>query len=120
MTKSEEKTIRNVIEIFEANHIPSNKRSWEVHTCAARLMVADYDGSLTANPEPWTELTIEEYEGYANGRQVTRSISMTLKGECRDALIAMLSRKPQPMGDRKGRPHPQAHFISVAEESAED
>lgn len=89
---------RHDITIFESGHTPSNKRSWEVHECNARLIVADYDGSLAANPNAWTEITLEEYESYESGRSTTRSISMTLKGDLRQSLIDMLRRDPQPIG----------------------
>jgi hypothetical protein len=92
---------RHDLDIFESGHVPSNKRSWEVHQCNARLRVADYDGTLEVNREPWTEITIEEYETYESGRSVTRSISITLKDDMRRTLIDMLSREPQPVGSHK-------------------
>lgn len=108
---------RHDIDILEINHVPYNKHSWKVHTCSAVLHVADYDGSLAVNRDAWTEITLSEFEGYESGRQVERNISITLKGEMRDALIRMLSRPAQPIGDSEGNPHPQANLISVAEES---
>jgi hypothetical protein len=89
---------RRDLEFFETNHIPSNKRAWEVHKCNARLAVADYDGTLAANRKPWTEITVEEYETYESGKSTTRSVTFYLHEDNRQALIDMLSRDPQPVG----------------------
>jgi hypothetical protein len=89
---------RRDIEFFESGHTPYNKRTFEVHECNARLSVEDYDGSLERNPNPWTQITLSEYETYESGKSVSRNISMTLNADMRKTLINLLSREPQPLG----------------------
>lgn len=66
---------------FFPDHVPYNKRSYEVEECRARLEIYGYDGSKTVNPEGWLQLTASTFNKDKRGtfRENTISLTMTKK-----------------------------------------
>lgn len=72
------------------DHVPFNKKRWEVNDCSATLKVVDYDGKSASNPKAWLDIQLDETQVYENGRSQTRTITFCLDGDGRRQLIEML------------------------------
>lgn len=73
-------------------HVPFNKRAYEAKGCRAIANVIDYDGKKEVNPNAWTEISLTELTTNVKGVVSSRSITITLDGANRQALIDLLTR----------------------------
>lgn len=82
-------------EHFDYTNAPFNKTRWQIEKSTAHLTVVDCDGPK--DEEPWIHVEVcETTQVTERGPFQSRTISSTLKGDDRAALMMMLgARSPQ-------------------------
>ena len=80
------------LHVRDDKNTPYNKRPGQVAKSTLLLDVTDYNGDQLVRPEGWTEIRLEEItQSKAGGPFQTRTISVILHGDQRQALIDLLN-----------------------------